>query len=57
MKKLTRTLLLSALGLNFIMLLGIIIFTDVNWNDRWVLVMYVSIAAMVLWVRSGKVQA
>ncbi|MEH6406775.1 MAG: hypothetical protein V7767_05795 [Leeuwenhoekiella sp.] len=57
MKKITKTILLSALAVNFIMLLGIILFTDVNWNDTWVFVMYGSIAFLALWVGTGKVQA
>ena len=56
MKKITKTLLLSALGLNFIMLAGIIIFTEVNWNDKWVLFMYASIAILGIWLGTGKVE-
>tara|TARA_R110002020_G_scaffold298230_3_gene514098 strand:+ start:972 stop:1148 length:177 start_codon:yes stop_codon:yes gene_type:complete len=56
MKKLTKILLLSALGLNFIMLAGIIIFTEVNWNDNWILFMYGSIALLGIWLATGKVQ-
>ena len=56
MSQIAKTILLAALGINFLFVTGIAIFTEVNFTDNWIIFLYVGMILMALWLYTGKVK-
>jgi hypothetical protein len=56
MSQIAKTILLAALGINFLFVTGIAIFTEVNFTDNWIVFLYVGMILMGLWLYTGKVK-
>ena len=56
MSRIAKTILLSALGLNFLFVTGIAIFTEVKFTDNWIIFLYVGMILMGIWLYTGKVR-
>jgi len=56
MSQIAKTILLAALGINFLFVTGIAIFTEVNFTDNWIIFLYVGMLLMGLWLQAGKVK-
>jgi len=57
MSQIAKTILLAALGVNFLFVTGIAIFTKINFTDNWVIFLYVGMILMGLWLYAGKVKS
>jgi hypothetical protein len=57
MSQIAKTILLAALGVNFLFVTGIAIFTKINFTDNWVIFLYVGMILMALWLYAGKVKS
>ena len=56
MTQIAKKILLIALGINFIFVTGIAIFTEVKFTDNWIIFLYVGMILMGLWLYTGKVR-
>ncbi len=56
MSQIAKTILLAALGFNFLFVTGIAIFTEVKFTDNWILFLYIGMILMGLWLYIGKVK-
>ncbi|HEA31053.1 MAG TPA: hypothetical protein ENH91_13855 [Leeuwenhoekiella sp.] len=56
MSQIAKTILLVALGINFLFVTGIAIFTEVQFTDNWIIFLYVGMILMGLWLYTGKVK-
>lgn len=56
MSQIAKTILLAALGINFLFVTGIAIFTKVNFTDNWIIFLYIGMILMGLWLYTGKVR-
>lgn len=54
MTQTAKTVLLVALGINFLFVTGIALFTKVNFTDNWIIFLYVGIILMAIWLYTGK---
>ena len=53
MTRLTKTILLSGLGFNFLFFTGVVIFTKIKFTDKWSLFMYGSMLLLGIWLYTG----
>jgi len=56
MSQIAKTVLLAALGINFLFVTGIVLFTEVNFTDSWIIFLYAGIILMGIWLYTGKVK-
>ncbi|WP_031428359.1 hypothetical protein [Flavimarina sp. Hel_I_48] len=56
MSQIAKTVLLAALGINFLFVTGIVLFTKVNFTDNWIIFLYVGMILMGIWLYTGKVR-
>lgn len=56
MTQTAKTVLLVALGINFLFVTGLALFTEVKFTDNLIIFLYVGMILMGIWLYTGKVR-